>query len=468
LKKSDSPTPAAALAHGETREPPLWQAVLRSNWTIPLALLLLWPLNYLFHHARIFDSGAGRAVLLVNPYVTRIVLLIGISIIAAVSLQLINGTSGQFSLGHAGFMAVGAYLAGYPMQRYSADGANPLGVLLFYVGLAALVAIAGFFLLALFLLIRTSARIHPQLPTVLLLIVAAWFLWDFSAAARAERAGNATPAWLIWSRGIALLGDLFDAIANRTLHFAMTKTVGKSICFLIAILGGGACASVAGLIVGLPTLRLRGDYLAIATLGFAEIIRVVINNSAALGGARGMMGHDPKLTTFGWVYAFVMITVIVVWRIVNSAKGRTLIAVREDEIAAGAVGIDTTRYRVFAFIVGSFFAGVGGALFAHMSYLVHPQEFGFLRSVELVVMVTLGGLGSISGAIATAAVLTLLPELLRGFAEWRMILYSLLLIVMMLVRPQGLLGSREIWPFRRGHRKPVPPPPTREPVSAAP
>ena len=113
-----------------------------------------------------------------------------------------------------------------------------------------------------------------------------------------------------------------------------------------------------------------------------------------------------------------------------------------------------------------------GALFAHMSYLLHPNEFGFLRSVELVVMVTLGGLGSISGAIVTAAVLTLLPEMLRGFSEWRMILYSLLLIVMMLVRPQGLLGSREIWPFGRrgrgGRRKPAPPPPTKEPVSAAP
>ncbi|MEA2734966.1 MAG: branched-chain amino acid transport system permease protein, partial [Humisphaera sp.] len=290
---------------------------------------------------------------------------------------------------------------------------------------------------------------------------------DISSAARV-RDGSAPPAYLVWSRWIALLGNLFDAVAHRGITMSMPVGIGRPICFLIVLIGGGACASVAGLIVGLPTLRLRGDYLAIATLGFAEIIRVVINNSAALGGATGFTGI-PRLSNFAWIYGSVVITTVVIWRIVNSGKGRTLIAVREDEIAAAAVGIDTTHYRVFAFIIGSFFAGVAGALFAHLNVYLNPTEFGFLRSVELVVMVTLGGLGSISGAIVTAAVLTLLPELLRGFSEWRMILYSLLLIVMMLVRPQGLLGSREIWPWRRGgDRKAAPPPPTKEPMHAAP
>jgi branched-chain amino acid transport system permease protein len=456
LKKSEP----LHYAHGETAEPPLWQTVLRSNWTIPLALLLLWPLNWLVHDANVLDN-----------YTRRIILLIGVSIIAAVSLQLINGTSGQFSLGHAGFMAVGAYLAAYPMKTYAAAGANPIGVLLFYVAMGLVIAIAGLILLAIFLLIRTSARIHTQLPTFVLLIVGVWFLWDISAAARVRE--GAPPAYLLWSRGIGLLSDLFDAIANRKINFPMSREAGRPICFLIVLIGGGACAAVAGLIVGLPTLRLRGDYLAIATLGFAEIIRVVINNSQPLGGATGLTGI-PRLSTFAWIYGGVIVTTIVVWRIVNSAKGRTLIAVREDEIAAAAVGIDTTRYRVFAFLVGSFFAGVAGGLFAHLNTYLNPTEFGFLRSVEFVVMVTLGGLGSISGAIVTAAVLTLLPELLRGFSEWRMILYSLLLIVMMLVRPQGLLGSREIWPFGRRRAAastkrgfsvlpPQPPSPTTEP-----
>lgn len=428
---------------------------LRSNWMIPIAFLLLWPINWLLH-----GSGA------IDPYQQRIILLIGVSIIAAVSLQLINGTSGQFSLGHAGFMAVGAYLAAYPMQVYANDGTNPLGVLLFYVGMGLVFATAALFLFGLFVLIRSSGRFHAQLPIVLLIIVAAWFLWDISAAARIERKGAAAPAHLIWSRSIALLGSLFDAVANRDIRFSVASSMGQPICFLIVILGGGTCASVAGLVIGLPTLRLRGDYLAIATLGFAEIIRVVINNSVPLGGARGLIGH-PRLTNFAWLYAFVIVTVVVIWRIANSAKGRTLIAVREDEIAAGSIGVDTTRHRVFAFLVGSFFAGVGGALFAHMSYLLHPQEFGFLRSVEIVVMVTLGGLGSISGAIITATVLTMLPEMLRGFAEWRMIIYAILLIGMMLLRPQGIMGGREIWDLfrrRRPHTKrgfaPVMPPPT--------
>ena len=440
-KKSDN----LSAAPGETAEPSPWITVLRSNWTIPLALLPLVPLNYVVHETSLLDS-----------YTRRIVLLIGVSIVAAVSLQLINGTSGQFSLGHAGFMAVGAYLAAYPMKTYANYGSNPLGVLMFYVGLGLVVAIAGFFLLAVFLLIRSSARVHTQLPTLLLLVVAAWFLWDISAAARA--AGPA-PAYLVFSRGIGLLTSLFDSVANRQFAFSIPRGVGRPICFLIVILGGGACASVAGLIVGLPTLRLRGDYLAIATLGFAEIIRVVINNSAPLGGATGMTGI-PRLSSFGWIYGSAIVTIIVIWRIVNSGKGRTLLAVREDEIAAAAVGIDTTRYRVFAFLVGSFFAGVAGALFAHLNLYLNPNEFGFLRSVELVVMVTLGGLGSITGAIVTAAVLTLLPEVLRGFAEWRMILYSLLLIGMMLLRPQGLLGSRELWPPSRWWRgaRPAPAP----------
>jgi branched-chain amino acid transport system permease protein len=426
-------------------------AALRSNWMIPIALGLLWPLNWLVH-----DSGA------IDNYQQRIILLIGVSIIAAVSLQLINGTSGQFSLGHAGFMAVGAYLSAYPMRAYADGGTNPLGVLLFYLAMALVFGAAAGVLFLLFLLIRRSGRVHAQLPSVLLLIVAGWFLWDIAAAARADRDGAAAAAHLVWSRSIGLLGSLFDAVANGNIGFPVSSGLGQPLCFLIVILGGGACASVAGLVIGVPTLRLRGDYLAIATLGFAEIIRVIINNSVPLGGARGLIGH-PRLTNFAWLYGFVIITVVVIWRTANSARGRTLIAVREDEIAAGSVGVNTTHHRVFAFLVGSFFAGVGGALFAHMSYLLHPQEFGFLRSVEIVVMVTLGGLGSISGAILTAIVLTMLPELLRGFAEWRMIVYAVLLIGMMLLRPQGIMGGRELWDllpwFRRG-RTMAPPPTT--------
>ena len=432
-KKSDILPPA----HGG-EAPSAWVTVLKSNWGIALALLLLLPLYYVVHGTDLLDS-----------YTRRILLLVGVSIVAAVSLQLINGTSGQFSLGHAGFMAIGAYLSAYPMMTYARFGSNPLGVLLFYLALGLVMAIAGSFLLALFLLIRRTGKLHAQLPAALLLGVAAWFLWDISAAGRAA---GAPPMYLVWTRGIAMLSDLFDAVAHREITFTIGRDIGTPLCFLLVLLGGGACASVAGLIVGLPTLRLRGDYLAIATLGFAEIIRVVINNSAPLGGATGLTGMA-RLSNFAWIYGAVIVTVVVVWRIVHSGKGRTLIAVREDEVAAGAVGIDATHYRVFAFVIGSFFAGVAGGLFAHLNLYLNPNEFGFLRSVELVVMVTLGGLGSISGAVVTAAVLTMLPEVLRGFAEWRMVLYALLLILMMLLRPQGLLGSRELWPPSRWWRR---------------
>ena len=231
MKKSEPLTPP--VADGETAEPPLWQTVLRSNWTIPLALLLLWPLNWLVHDTNLLDN-----------YTRRIILLIGVSIIAAVSLQLINGTSGQFSLGHAGFMAVGAYLAAYPMKTYAANGANPIGVLLFYIGMGLVIGIAGLLLLAIFVLIRKSARLHAQVPTVLLLIVGVWFLWDISAAARVRE--SEPPIYLLWTRGMALLTQLFDAIANRKITFSMTREAGRPICFLIALIGGGACATVAG------------------------------------------------------------------------------------------------------------------------------------------------------------------------------------------------------------------------------
>src|SRR5688572_23501881 len=202
------PSEPLNYAHGQTAEPPLWQTVLRSNWIIPVALLLLWPLNWLVHDANVIDN-----------YTRRIILLIGVSIVAAVSLQLINGTSGQFSLGHAGFMAVGAYLAAYPMKTHAMGGTNPLAVLMFYVGIGLVIAIAGALLLAIFLLIRKSARLHAQAPTLLLLIVGAWFLWDISAAARVT--DGATPIYLVWSHGIGLLGNLFDAVANRKITFSI-------------------------------------------------------------------------------------------------------------------------------------------------------------------------------------------------------------------------------------------------------
>jgi len=197
---------------------------------------------------------------------------------------------------------------------------------------------------------------------------------------------------------------------------------------------------VAGLVVGIPSLRLRGDYLAITTLGFGEIIRAVIQNIEFLGGARGFTGI-PKLTDFFWVFAFVAIVVFVISNLVDSTYGKGFLSLRDDEIAAQAMGIDTTKYKVVAFVTGAFFAGIAGGLYAHFVSYINPAQFSFIKSIEIVVMVIVGGMGSTLGVILAAIILTILPEALRGIAEYRMVIYSLLLIIIMISRPQGLFGK---------------------------
>jgi branched-chain amino acid transport system permease protein len=290
---------------------------------------------------------------LLNPYFMRVLMLCGISIVLAVSLNLVNGFTGQFSIGHAGFMAVGAYTA---------------AMFSLHVGVG-----------------WVSALESVHVP-----------------AAFAE--------------GAALL---------------------------VALMLGGVAAAIAGYLVGLPSLRLRGDYLAIVTLGFGEIIRVIITNVDAVGAARGLPGI-PAWANFFWVGLAVVAVVLVAKRLANSTHGRALFAIRDDEVAAEALGVDTTRYKVLAFVISSFFAGVAGGLFAQYNAYLHPNSFTFLKSIEVIAMIVLGGLGSISGAVLGAVVLTVLPEALRSAQELRMVIYSLMLIILMITRPGGLLGSREL------------------------
>ena len=220
------------------------------------------------------------------------------------------------------------------------------------------------------------------------------------------------------------------------------------IFFIGSLLFGGLLAALAGLIVGIPTLRLRGDYLAIATLGFGEIIRVIVLNLDFVGGARGF-GGIPEFANFFWIYFFAFITVLWVSRLIQSTKGKGLLAVREDEIAAESIGLQASRLKVFAFTAGAFFAGIGGGLFAHLITYLHTNSFTFLKSIEIIVMVVLGGMGSITGSILAAAALTVLPEALRVANEWRMVFYALLLIIMMILRPQGLMADRELRILKR-------------------
>jgi branched-chain amino acid transport system permease protein len=225
-----------------------------------------------------------------------------------------------------------------------------------------------------------------------------------------------------------------------------------SLIFLLALLIGGAAAALSGLMVGVPSLRVRGDYLAIVTLGFGEIIRVVIQNTDAVGGPRGLAGI-PAYANFFWVYAFATITIYVTGSMVNSTYGRGFLAVRDDEVAAESVGISTTKYKVIAFVVGAFFAGIAGGLYAHFICYITPEGFNFLKSVDVVVMVILGGMGSTVGVTLAAILLTVSNEFLRELEQYRMVIFALLLIILMIARPQGLIGDLK-W-LRRERRPKV-------------
>ena len=325
---------------------------MRSNVVFIIAFAVLVGLSF----------GVGG----LDRYYYQILLYIGINITMAVSLNLINGFTGQFSLGHAGFMAIGAYSSA----------------------------------------IVTTFLTH---------------------------AGMAT-------------GDVM-----------------QNVMFFVALIVGGLMAAVAGLIVGIPSLRLRGDYLAIVTLGFNEIIRVIIQNLDFkidgvdyVGGARGF--GVPSLSTFLWVFGAAAVTITVVENLVNSTYGRGFLAVRDDEVAAEAMGVSTTRFKVRAFVIGAFFAGIGGGLFAHLLAFISPDSFTFLKSIEIVVMVILGGMGSTIGVVIAAIALTILPEWLRAISDYRMIVYSLLLIILMIVRPQGLFGPDTMARLLKRRKPKVPAP----------
>lgn len=305
--------------------------------------------------------------LYINDYVAEIIRLCGLAIIMAVSLNIVNGLTGQFSIGHAGFMSIGAY-----------TGAS----IIYWVVMA-------------------------QSPT-----------------------GNTHTPSLLW--------------------------------LLLAMAGGGVAAAFCGYLVGVPSLRLRGDYLAIVTLGFGEIIRVLIENSAEispslkfLGGAVGFIGANgayqaPLISNVFIIYAAAALVILVSWNIKFTNHGLAFMSIREDEVAAEAMGIPTTYLKVMAFVISAFFAGVGGALYAHAEFF-QPSSFSFIISINYVIMVVLGGSGSISGTALAAVFLTVLPEALKpvqhrlGLADaYRLVIYALLLILTMLLRPQGVFGLGEL------------------------
>jgi len=218
--------------------------------------------------------------------------------------------------------------------------------------------------------------------------------------------------------------------------------------FFLAIIAGALLAALFGFLIGIPTLRLDGDYLAMVTIGFAEIIRVFFLNFVPGGKAVGLSGI-PQETTFTTVWIIVIVVIILNAKLFNSRVGRSLYAIRENEIAAESCGINTTRMKVLAFTVGSLLGGLGGGLYAHYMYYINPQDFGFMKSIEILNMVVLGGMGSIPGTIIGVIILTLAPEVLRVVAEYRLLVYGALLVILMIFRPNGLLGDVRIYDIKK-------------------
>jgi len=380
-------------------------AAARSAWPFLVAIAIAFVLQTVLAPA-------------LSPFKAKLVLDIGIAIVLASSLNIVNGMAGQFSIGHAGFMMIGGYAA-------------------------AIVTYYG------------SLKLLGQAPGM---------------------------------DGVTVMGGFMGS---------------GDLLFLCSCVVGGLFAAIAGLVVGLPSLRLRGDYLAIVTLGFGEMLRVIVQQTSEvpspkdavdasvgtmvthLGGALTYTGVPTYNSPTPWLenasgeqtghagifftYLIVGVLVILIYRLKTANAGRRLLAVRENEIAAEAVGVNTARTKVTAFVIAAFFAGVGGALFAHApGAALAPKELGFQKSIDLVVMVVLGGMGSITGVVLAASFLTVFPEVLRSFVPWiaglvgyegqvnpdayRMPLYALALISVMILRPQGLMGIKELWdlgPWRR-------------------
>ena len=273
---------------------------------------------------------------LVDSFIENMFVMIWINIILATGLNLIIGFAGQFSLGHAGFMAIGAYTTAIITQKA--------------------VSIGGFY---------------------------------------------------------------------------------------VSFIVGMIIAVIAALLVGIPTLRLRGDYLAIATMGAAEIIRIIINNMKITNGPAGMF-NIPQFATWPIVYVMMCITTIVTVNFINSRGGRVIKSVREDEIAAEAMGINTTKWKLAAFVLGAATAAIAGSL--HASYLqtIAPNDFGIMESISILIIVVLGGVGSVTGTFVAAVVLGVLDTVLQDFGTLRMVIYAAALILIMVFKPSGLLGTREI------------------------
>ena len=306
----------------------LWDSLMAKRWPLPVLLALGFLLSF-----------AIPSLGLLNQYVQLILMYVGINIILAASLNLINGYMGEFSVGHAGFMAIGAYIASIFTVTVFPSGAGAL-------------------------------------------------------------------------------------------------------LFPMAVIAGGLGAALVGMAVAIPSFKTRGDYLAIVTLAFNMIVKSVLENIEAVGGPRGFLGME-KLTTLPWVFFWTVLSLWIMRNLVYSNFGRGVISIREDEIASDLMSVNTRQVKLVAFVTSSFFAGIAGGLFAHLLQFINPRMFDILKSTDILIMVYLGGIGSMAGSILGATIYTVLLEWLRPLGIWRMVLMPLVLVLLMIYRPRGIMGLRE-------------------------
>ena len=363
---------------------------------------------------------------LLNAFWNTIIRLAGVMAIVSIGLNLIYGINGQFSLGQFGFYAIGAYAAADITYRWtqlhSALGLTVLLMVTLLIGLAILIVM----------------RLVKQLRGIDALSAFALYL-----------------AVVILMAIIAVqIGKVIEPPITAVL-LALPKDIALNLVFLFAVLLGGMIAAEVSFLVGLPILTLGSDYFGIATLGFTIIVKVLLDNSDSMfglvemKGARGMIGI-PKVTTWFWVFIFLFLCIVVVRNILRSSFGRAIISIREDETAANSMGIDIANYKILSFVIGSLFAGLAGGLYAHINGFLHPDNFNFIRSFDPLIIIVFGGLGSISGTVVASFGWALMLEgflrlvLPQGFETWRLVVYPVLLLVMMLLKPNGLFGNYEI------------------------
>ena len=372
----------------------------------------------------------GISLDLINDFWLTILLSGCAMVIMSLGLNLIYGFNGQFSLGQYAFYAIGAYGSADITFRWAKGDASGL-------------------IVALFMLLIAGG----------LMLLAAWVMRQFEGVSPAATFAFYLLAAVVGAVLAALVVSPLLSAPVAAVLSALPGGVGEQIVFFLAVICGGGMAALASFVFGLPVLTLGSDYFGIATLGFTVIVKVLLDNTdtmlgfAEMKGARGMVGI-PKLTTWAWAFFFLCVVVLIMRNMLHSSTGRAVVAVREDEVAAKAMGIDVAGYKILAFVVGSTFAGIAGGLFAHNLAFLHPNTFNFIQSFNPMIIVVFGGLGSMTGTIAAGFAWGLVLEgvlriyLPQGFETWRFVIYPLLLLVMMLLRPQGLFGNFEV-PFLR-------------------